>query len=146
MEDRIVAQLFIWAREESRRWNSRGAIFLYDQIIRREPDNMDAWWGKGCQYQFLRYHESSNELLAEEIACYEELLSLDEGQVFDFLWMQKAEAHLEFGQREQAVLCYDRFLEICDREEWEDCLDGIRCRMLAIMGTLQVGLDAPPMS
>lgn len=119
------------AKEASARRRSHEAIYFYDEILKIDPVNEAAWWGKGCEYLYIREHENIRHYLEEEISCYEMILSLFEDK-YHFTWFEKAIVHEELDQISEAILCYRRFIEICDEDDSDDLEYGARTRIIQL--------------
>lgn len=127
-----IISLLREAKIASSKRRSFEAIFFYDEVLKQEPENNAAWWGKGCEYLYLRVNENTEQYLKEEIKCYEKILSLNDEEMYYFTWYERAMAHEELGQKEEAILCHARFLELCDYEDNEDIADGARSRIIQL--------------
>ena len=137
VQGQFILALLKEAKNASHKRKPHEAIFFYDEIIKLDPENEEAWWGKGGQYQYLRYQEETLEFLEEEVKCYEKILICGE-EAYYFVWFYKAEAHEKLGQIGEAILCYERFIELCDEEDQEDLEDGARAQIIKLSEKLIV--------
>lgn len=127
-----IADLLREAKMASSKRRSFEAIFFYDEVLKQEPENKAAWWGKGCEYLYLRVNENTKKYLKEEVKCYEKILTLNDEEMYYFTWYERAMAHEELGQKEEAILCHLRFLELCDDADSDDIADGARSRIIQL--------------
>ena len=84
----------------------------------------------------VAHQEEAHEFLEEEIKCYEKILNCGE-EAYYFVWFYKAEAHEELGQIGEAILCYARFIELCDEEDQEDLEDGARTQIIKLSNQIR---------
>ncbi len=78
--------------------------------------------------------------MQDEIESYEKVLSLGGEESYYFTWYERALAHVELRQTEEAILCYTRFFELGSLEDQEDIADGARTRIIQLSEEVSVRL------
>ncbi|UCD92005.1 MAG: tetratricopeptide repeat protein, partial [Methanobacteriota archaeon] len=119
------------AIDRSAKHDFKGAIELYDLILSRDPDNVQALLGKGTMYRRLEKWPASLESLnrvlelepdnlaalhnkaevfegaakwEEALACYDKIVELAPGNYLD--WIRRGDVHFELNNSDGALESY----------------------------------------
>lgn len=79
------------------------ALELADQVLTDEPDNVDAWFNRGCALEQLGRHE-------EALASQRKVLALNDRLAEP--WLHQGRSLQSLGRLEQALESYDRALAL----------------------------------
>ena len=78
------------------------ALEIFDEVLEKDPVNLDAWYFKAITYRNLKQHE--NELL-----CYDKIIKIDPDEA---VWYNKGFVLSSLGRFTDAIECYETALNI----------------------------------
>ena len=85
----------------------RGREF-FEKSIKKNPDNINGWYGKGLTYNFKKKRDESE--LEDALKCYDKVLSMN-GRHVRALCCKASDLRV-FGRRKEARECVERALSI----------------------------------
>lgn len=101
-------ELCLKGKEFFKSRRSEMAEQCYDEAIRLDPENIDAWMAKAQVLSLDAYRDE--KIMTEMIACYDEVIRLDPENPEPWSW--KGSTYFTNEDYEKAIRCYDELTRL----------------------------------